>query len=428
MYMQIQQPTMAMHAINSSSAPAKPGIATDMHPFLRIYKDGRVERLVPDTFVPASEDPGATGVSTRDVVIDPATGVSARLFLSVGAVATGRRTRLPLVVYFHGGAFCTGSAFAEPFHSYAASLSARAGALVVSVEYRLAPEHPVPAAYDDAWAALRWAAAASCSDPWLANHADPARVFLAGDSAGANIAHHMAARVAAGGGGDGIVDIEGVVLVQPFFWGTERLPAETDRRDGPVFSPEFVDALWPFLTAGAAGNDDPRINPPESEVALLPCRRALVAVAGKDVVRDRGCRYAAWLRRGAGGGERCCWEVTLVESKGKDHGFQLYRPECAAAVALMDRVAEFINGWAPSRRIAEAETEHLHAREGTDNNCRAAFVRGSGKRVRDSPEGLMVWNAAAVEYPWGRAGSTELIQMGPFAPAALGITVAKSRL
>jgi len=101
-----------------------------------------------------------------------------------------------------------------------------------------------------------------------------------------------------------------------------------------VFSPEFVDTLWPFLTAGAAGNDDPRISPSADLVASLPCRRVLVGVAAKDVVRDRGCRYAAWLRRG----ERRR-QVTLLESKGKDHGLHLYRPGCASAVALMDRGA-----------------------------------------------------------------------------------------
>ncbi|XP_012699188.1 tuliposide B-converting enzyme 1, amyloplastic-like [Setaria italica] len=111
--------------------------------------------------------------------------------------------------------------------------------------------------------------------------------------AGANIAHSVAARVVADG--EEGISIEGMVLLQPFFWGPERLPSETDRHDGPVFSPEFVDTLWPFLTGGAAGNDDPRINPPAMQVASLPCRRALVAVAAKDVVRDRGCRYA---RRG----------------------------------------------------------------------------------------------------------------------------------
>nr|TKW34870.1 hypothetical protein SEVIR_2G334900v2 [Setaria viridis] len=331
-----------MHA-NNSSAPAtrnaESEIVDNMHPFLRTYKDGRVERLVRYTFVPASEDPGATGgVATRDVVVEPATGVSVRLFLSVGAVATGRR--LPLVVYFHGGAFCTGSAFSEPFHRYAASLSARAGALVVSVEHRLAPEHPIPAAYEDAWVALR-----------------------------------VAARVVADG--EEGISIEGMVLLQPFFWGPERLPSETDRHDGPVFSPEFVDTLWPFLTGGAAGNDDPRINP--------PARQARARSRGREG-RGAGPRVpvrAAWLRRG----ERCCCrEVTLVESKGKDHGFHMYRPECASAVALMDRVAEFINGRATSSSlIADAETEHLHAREGRKTTCRAAFGDGPDKKVCDSP-------------------------------------------
>ncbi|GJM94756.1 hypothetical protein PR202_ga11432 [Eleusine coracana subsp. coracana] len=312
-------------------------VADDMHPFLRRYKDGRVERLTRSVFVPASEAPGATGAATRDVIIDPVTGVSARLFLPVVAVAaaTGRRRRLPVVVYFHGGAFCTGSAFADPFHRFAATLAVRAAAVVVSVDYRLAPEHPVPAAYDDAWTALRWVVA-SFSDPWLAFHADPARVFLAGDSAGANIVHNVAARLPRTRTGS----IEGLILLHPFFWGPDRLSSETDRRDDdrPLFAPEWMDTLWPFLTAGAAGNDDHRINPPPETVASLPCRRALVAVAGKDVVRDRGCRYAAWLRR------RRKSEVTLVESEGEDHGFHLYWPARASAVALMDRVVEFVNG------------------------------------------------------------------------------------
>ncbi|KAL6862166.1 hypothetical protein ACP4OV_016815 [Aristida adscensionis] len=414
-----------MHAA-MSSAPATTKsdagiIADDMHPFLRRYKDGRVERLAVSAFVPPSEAPGPAGVATRDVVVDRATGVAARLFLSVGAAATGRR--LPLVVYFHGGAFCTGSAFSELYHRYAAALSARAGALVVSVEYRLAPEHPVPAAYDDAWAALRWVA--SLADPWLTCHADPERVFLAGESAGANIVHNVAARSASSAAAGGF-DIEGIVLLQPFFWGPERLPSERDRHDGPVFSPEFVDTLWPFLTAGAAGNDDPRINPPAGEVMSLPCRRALVAVAAKDVARDRGCRYAAWLRHG----ERRR-EVTLVESEGEDHGFHLYRPARASAVALMDLVAKFIDGGAaqPLPITAAAESGlhrhgcpevHLRVPEDTSKICRScragnnAFVAG-----QKAP-------ATSFRRELGRTNSTEQARKGPFAPPA-GL-VAKSCL
>ncbi|KAL6656568.1 hypothetical protein ACP70R_004348 [Stipagrostis hirtigluma subsp. patula] len=416
---------MAMHsnkiALATKSVDAE--IAFDGYPYLRTYKDGRIERLAVSTFVPATDEPGATGVATRDVVIDPGTGVSVRLFLNVAAAATG--SRLPLIVYFHGGSFCTGSAFSKLFHRYAASLSARAGALVVSVDYRLVPEHPIPAAYDDAWEALQWVA--SLSDPWLANHADPMRMFLAGESAGANIVHNVASRAMAPDGDD--IDIDGLILLQPFFWGTERLPAEMDWSNGPIFAPERLDTLWPFLTAGAADNDDPRLNPRADEVARLPCRRALVSVATKDVMRDRGRRYAALLRNG-----EWCREVTLVESEGEDHGFHLIRPRRATAVELMDRVAQFINTSAPSP-ISSAETEQKLAREGTNKTCRATWANGSGKKVCWRPRSLtrnaLVVGPAKPPSPrfglmLGRSSSSKLVQKGSFAPGGLGRTVALS--
>eukprot|EP00267_Zea_mays_P041343 XP_020393228.1 probable carboxylesterase 3 [Zea mays] len=83
-------------------------------------------------------------------------------------------------------------------HSYLNDLVARSGAIGMSVYYRLAPEHKLPAAYDDAWAALRWAVTLG-EDPWLLEHADLSRVFLAGCNADANIAHDTAVRVSAAG-------------------------------------------------------------------------------------------------------------------------------------------------------------------------------------------------------------------------------------
>ncbi|KAM0895160.1 hypothetical protein ACQ4PT_024004 [Festuca glaucescens] len=228
-----------MYAIESSPGKKKDAIgdiAVDLYPFIREYKGGRVERFLRSPFVPASEDAAANrGVATKDVVIDKSTGVSARLFLASRTAAAAAGEMLPVIVYIHGGSFCTESAFCRTYNNYAKSLAARTGALVVSVEYRLAPEHPMPAAYDDAWAALQWVA--SLSDPWLADYADPDRMFLAGDSAGGNIAYHTAVRASRDGS---LMDIEGLVIVHPYFWGSERLASETVWDGVAMFSPDHL--------------------------------------------------------------------------------------------------------------------------------------------------------------------------------------------
>uniref|UniRef100_A0A452XH96 Alpha/beta hydrolase fold-3 domain-containing protein n=1 Tax=Aegilops tauschii subsp. strangulata TaxID=200361 RepID=A0A452XH96_AEGTS len=136
-----------MHANKTSPANEKDGhdISVDMYPFIRKYKDGSIERFLHSPFVLASPDQGGNrGVATRDVVVDKATGVSVRLFLPSRAAETAGRNRLPLVLYVHGGSFCTESAFGRTYHRYATSLAASAGALVVSVEYRLVRSSPYP--------------------------------------------------------------------------------------------------------------------------------------------------------------------------------------------------------------------------------------------------------------------------------------------
>ncbi|KAL5198214.1 hypothetical protein ABZP36_001726 [Zizania latifolia] len=380
-------------------------VAVDLHPFIRKYNDGRIERILCSSFVPASEDPsgGARGVATKDVVIDERNGVSARLFLPSGA-ATDADRRLPIVVYFHGGAFCTESAFCRTYHRYATSLASRAGALVVSVEYRLAPEHPVPAAHDDAWAALRWAA--SLSDPWLANYAYPGRMFIAGDSAGGHIAYRTAVRASQESDGGGI-DIEGLIIIQPYFWGPHMLPSEMawdDGSDSSVIKPDVLANFWPFVTSGQAGNDDPLIDPSSDETASLTCQRALVAVAEKDFLRDRGRRLAALMRgcvwAGAGG-----HNVTLVESEGEDHGFHLYSPLRATSRNLMESIVQFINQTAaspmpwPASVVPELHGEYSTSRARylllsvPSRPYNAVFLNGLDMKARRCPRPMAITNA-----------------------------------
>ena len=252
-------------------------ILYDFAPRIRVYKDGRIERLLKDDTVSPSFDP-RTRVRSKDVSITPC--VSARIYLPTSSPETAK---LPLLIYFHGGAFCLYSAASSIYHHYLNSLSAAANAIIVSIDYRLAPENPMPACYDDSWTATQWAA--SAADPWLSSMADLRRgVYLAGDSAGANIAHDVLSRVGPGGSIGPGVRVAGLAVVHPFFGDDE--PNE----------------LWNYLYPGTSGVYDPRLNPAAHPArmrrAVMGCKRVLVCVGGKDFLRDRGVRYYEVLKEG----------------------------------------------------------------------------------------------------------------------------------
>lgn len=126
--------------------------------------------------------------------------------------------KLPLVVFFHGGAFCIYSPFATRYHDHVATIAAEANAVVLSVHYRRATEHLLPIAFGDAWKALRWAAAhcgGNGPEAWLNDHADFGRVFVVGASAGATLAQYTV-RLAGVDGLSGI-QIAGLATVHPYF-------------------------------------------------------------------------------------------------------------------------------------------------------------------------------------------------------------------
>ncbi|PUZ71034.1 hypothetical protein GQ55_2G282200 [Panicum hallii var. hallii] len=316
-------------------------VVFEMAQFIRVYKSGRVERYFGSDPVPASTD-AATGVASKDRAISP--DVAVRLYLPPAAKETeddgGSRTKLPILVYFHGGGFCLHTAFNFVFHAYLTSLAARTRAIVVSVEYRLAPEHPLPAAYDDSWQALLWvashAAGSGGEEPWLADHGDFSRLSVGGESAGANIAHHMAMRAGTESLPHG-ARISSAVIVHPYFLGAGRVASEeTD----PAMA-QSVATMWRVVCPGTTGVDDPWVNPLAAGapgLQGLACARVLVCLAEKDVVRDRGRAYAEGL--GASG-----WagEVEVLEVAGQGHCFHLVDFACAGAVAQDDAIARFVN-------------------------------------------------------------------------------------
>jgi acetyl esterase/lipase len=315
-------------------------------PVIRQYKSGRVERLLPVNPVPPSVD-AATGVASKDVTVDKATGLWARLYLpdpDLSARPGGDR-RLPIVLYFHGGGLVVGSAADAPEHAFVNRLAARAGALAVSVEYRLAPEHPVPACYDDAWAALRWVVA-SAADPWVRDHGDVARVFVLGFSAGGNLAHNLTLR--AGSEPDLLprgARVQGMALLHPFFLSPPAPGSEA--AEGEVAKYAWVRAklaeMWAFACGGwTAGPDDPRVNPlvdGAASLRRLGCARVLVCLADDALAAEGKAYYDGLLASGWAAAD-----AKLLDSAPADHEFHLREPESAKALLLMDRLAALISG------------------------------------------------------------------------------------
>ncbi len=187
---------------------------------------------------------------------------------------------LPVVVYLHGGGWVFGSV--KRNDALGRDLAIRTGAVVVSVDYRLAPEHPFPAAADDAWTVLRDIFARP------AFYQSDGGIALVGDSAGGNLA-----AVAAWRARDAGLRLAHQVLVYPVLDAHQDTPSYTEFAKG--FGLDAEEMAW-FLRQYAAGVDltDPRLSPLRlpSMAGLAP---ATVLTAGCDVLRDEGERYGERL-------------------------------------------------------------------------------------------------------------------------------------
>ncbi|XP_057787455.1 probable carboxylesterase 12 [Salvia miltiorrhiza] len=319
-------------AANSSN------ILYEIEPFIRVYKNGSVERLTGTETTPPSLDPKSR-VLSKDIIIDPSLNISARLYLPKTAAAA--TCKLPLLVYFHGGAFFTSSPFTPTYHNYLNSVVAKANVVAVSVNYSLAPEHPLPAAYEDSWLALKWVFSHSGegggSEEWLRNDVDFERVYLSGDSAGGNIAHNVAVRVGLEkmGRDDPGVMIRGLFLNCPHFWGKVRIGNEAS--DPKMVAAE--DSIWVHAYPNSTGFDDPLLNPDyDPNLWRLGCKKVVVYVGEKDILRDRGLEYTKALRKSK-------WEgvVKGVDVKGAPHVFNLQFPKSKDAHKMLNHFALFLN-------------------------------------------------------------------------------------
>ncbi|XP_050208721.1 2-hydroxyisoflavanone dehydratase-like [Mercurialis annua] len=286
--------------------------------FFKVHKDGRIQRYLDSDFVSPGLDE-ETGIQSKDLLISSETSVKARIFLPK---ITHPPQKLPLLIHYHGGGFCIGSAFSSPFAKFLSALASQANVIAMSVEYRLAPEHLLPIAYHDSWDALQWVAQHSAGqgpESWINQYADLERVILAGESAGANLAHYVA--VQAGARGLAGVKITRLLIVHPYFGRKE------------------ADEIYKYMCPTSSGtDDDPKLNPAvDPDLKKLKCERVLVCLAEEDYLKSRGESYYETMSKCGWGGEVECYV-----SSGEGHCFHFFNPTSPNIKPLITRMVDFI--------------------------------------------------------------------------------------
>jgi acetyl esterase len=209
----------------------------------------------------------------RDV---DAGGVPARLYRPTSSAG------LALLVYFHGGGWVVGDL--ETHDSTCRALAADSGQAVLSVDYRLAPEDPFPAAFDDAATTTRWA----CEHA-VELGCDPERLAIGGDSAGGNLAAAVSQL--------GDVPLRFQLLVYPVTDVRCNTASYEEFRDGPYLTRASMDwYIAHYLAGSERAPEDPRVSPLlGDDGALAGSPQTHVVTVETDVLRDEGEAYAARL-------------------------------------------------------------------------------------------------------------------------------------
>ncbi|PKI32798.1 hypothetical protein CRG98_046791 [Punica granatum] len=216
---------------------AAPHVVEDCLGLIRLYSDGSIWRQKPEVVSSLFPEIADDTVVFEDCTYDPHHGLSFRLYRPKSA-SLGRP--LPLILYIHGGGFCLGSPRSNFSHNPCLRLTSGLEVVVVSLDYRLTPEHRLPAAIEDTLGAVEWIRGQAGSGDGRWSGVDFERVFVAGDSAGGNLAHHLAVRLGLGSAAAAPMRTRGFVLMSPFFGGVARTQSE-ERPSDPVLNLEGAD-------------------------------------------------------------------------------------------------------------------------------------------------------------------------------------------
>ncbi|GMH10455.1 hypothetical protein Nepgr_012296 [Nepenthes gracilis] len=302
-----------------------------------------------DRKVPANANP-VDGTFSFDIIIDQRTNLLIRIYRSAKAeemqlptiaelVKPLSSSFVPVILFFHGGSFVHSSADSAIYDTLCRRLVRICNAVVVSVDYRRAPESRYPCAYDDGWAALKWVS----SRPWLQSKDSRVHIYLAGDSSGGNIVHNVALRAV-----DSDIDILGNILLNSMFGGQQRTESE-NRLDGKYFATlRDRDWYWRAFLPEGENRDHPACNPfgPRSEsLKGVKFPKSLVVVAGLDLIQDWQLAYVEGLKKAG-------QNVKLLYLEQATIGFYLL-PNNDHFYTVMDEINNFINSNYPKRQRSD---------------------------------------------------------------------------
>ncbi len=233
------------------------------------------------------------------VVPTDAGGVPVRIY------TPGEAETYALIVYLHGGAFFLGSL--DTHDHVARALASETGCKVVSVGYRLAPEHAFPAGLEDCHAVVRWAVGNGDGLSW-----DHTTLAVAGDSSGANFASAIAALAR----DEGLDAVTHQVLYYPSLdldFDVDRYPSLRENAVGYGLETAGLKPFNAFYLDSGADADDPRVSPVKrADLSGLP--PALILTGEFDPLRDEGERYGERLRQAG-------VNATVTRYEGAGHGF-----------------------------------------------------------------------------------------------------------
>ncbi|XP_023523839.1 probable carboxylesterase 18 [Cucurbita pepo subsp. pepo] len=284
---------------------------------------GILDRRSPPSSIPID------GVSSYDLLIDKSRNLWVRIFTPIDDVQS-----LPVIFYYHGGGFAFSYADSSLYHTTAHQFAKQLRAVVISVNYRLAPEFRFPCQYDDGFDALKFID--EIDDGTLPASADLGRSFILGESAGGNLGHHVAVRASEYAFKK--LKLIGFIATQPFFGAEERTESEIRLCNQPPLSLKLTDWFWKaFLPVGsdrdhAAANVLGPNGRDISGVEKFPA--TVVLVGGFDLLQDGQRRYYEGLKRMGK-------EVKMVELPNAIHGFFCF-PDLPEYSSMIQAVRDFI--------------------------------------------------------------------------------------